>query len=205
MTSSDVARMPGGVEGADVPSTPASARAPERPSLRDKPGAPVIVALPAPLVVRIAQTAWILSLLAGAFAVVYAFIIRVAQLPDIAEAIRGVDGSRAAETYDTAADILFWSVFGTVIALTLVQLTFIVSFSNRRPRMRWWLFGTLVVQCGVLLLTRELVAIGERGQPLVLGLVAQIGLGTIALLVSLLPPALRWTARRHDVSTFSGG
>lgn len=195
MTGSDVARTPH--------DPPAPSRAPERPTLRDKPGAPVIVAQSAPVVVRLAQTAWILSLLAGAFAVVYAFVIRTAQLPAIADAIRGVDDSRAAPTYESAADILFWSVFGAIIAATLLQLTFLVSFSNRKPHLRWWMLGIIVVQLGILLLTRELVAIGERGEPLALILLAQIGLGILGLLLSLLPPALRWSARRHDVGTFS--
>lgn len=180
------------------------ASAPPRPSLGGKEGAPVLVKLPAPFVVRLSQVAWVLSLIAGAAAVVYLFVIRQAQLPDIADLVRAVDDSRADDTYTVAADIIYWSVFGVLIAIIALQITFQVSFANRRPNVRWWLFGTFVVQCGVYLLAREMVAIGERGVPLNRLLQAQLALAAIGLLLSVLPPALKWSARRLDVRRGGG-
>lgn len=173
--------------------------APERPSLADKPAAPVLVKLPPPFIVRLSQVLWVTSLIAGAAAIVYLFVIRQAQLPEIADLVRAVDGGRADATYTTAADIVFWAVFTPLVAIVLLQIVFQVSFSNRRPRVRWWQFGTILFQAGVLLLARELVAFGERGDPLELMLLAQLGLATLGLLVSVLPPALRWSARTYDV------
>lgn len=192
-TTTPVAKAP------DGPGAREKAGAPGRPPLSGKAGAPVLVKLPPPFTVRLSQISWVLSLGAGAVAVVYMFVIRQAQLPAIVELVRAVDGTRAEATYTTAADIVFWSVFTPAVALVLVQIALQVSFANRRPNVRWWLFGTLLFQAGVLLIAREFVAFGERGLPLDRIMLIQLGLAALGLLLSLLPPALRWTARRHDV------
>jgi hypothetical protein len=165
----------------------------------------VLVKLPPPFTVRMSQLFWVLSLVAGAAAVVYLFVIRLPQHPAIVERVRVVDATRAEQTYAIAADIVFWSVFGVTVALIAFQIVFLVSFANRRPNTRWWLFGSLIVQTGVYLVAQELVAMGERGAPLHQLLRAQLLLGVVALLFSVLPPALRWTARRHDVRNPSMG
>lgn len=189
------ARAPAGSE-----IEPAGARIlPQRPPLVSKAAPPVLVKLPPPAVVRISQILWVLSLFTGAVAVIYLFVIRQAQLPDIATLVKGVDETRVDATYTTAADIIFWSVFGVLIAVMLIQITLQVSFAGRRPNVRWWQLGTILVLAGLFLLARELVAIGERGVPLVRILLLQLGLCTLGLLFSVLPPALKWTARQHDV------
>ncbi|MFE1645819.1 hypothetical protein ACFM35_09605 [Microbacterium sp. P01] len=172
---------------------------PARPPLRSTDAPPVLVKLPPPFFVRVSQLFWIVSLLLGAAAIVYMFVIRQAQLPDIAELVRTVDGTRAEQTYTAAADIVFWSIFAPTVAIVLLQIVFQVSFSNRRPNVRWWQFGSLLAQVGVFLIARELVAFGERGMPLEQIMLLQIGAATAGLLVSVLPQALRWTARKHDV------
>jgi len=191
----DVARTDEGEVAALTP--PASA--PGRPSLTGKDAAPVLVKLPPPIVVRLSQIAWLTSLLAGGVAIVYLFVIRQAQLPDIADLARAVDGSRADATYTTVADILFWSVFTPLVAIILAQVAMQVSFAGRRPNVRWWQFGSILFQGGVLLIARELVIFGDRGLPLERILLIQLALAALGLLISLLPPALRWTARQHDI------
>ncbi|GAA1928934.1 hypothetical protein GCM10009775_21230 [Microbacterium aoyamense] len=175
------------------------AAVPERPSLAGKDAAPVLVKAPPPVVVRIAQLLWVTSLLAGAAGVVYLMVIRQAQLPEIADLVRGVDGSRADETYTSAADIVFWSVFTPLVAMIMLQIVLLVSFANRRPKVRWWQFGSVLFLAGVVLIAGELVAFGDRGLPLERILQAQVVLAALGLLVSVLPPALRWSARRHDI------
>jgi hypothetical protein len=205
MTTSDVERSPAPDNGVGTPGSAAASStgegraAPARPSLSDKAAAPVLVKLPAPVAVRLSQLCWVLSLASGAVAIVYLFVIRVPQLPEIVSLIKGVDASRADATYQTAADIIFWSIFGAMTAIVLVQITLLVSFSNRRPHTRWWLLGTVLVQSAVFFLCRELAAIGERGVPLVRVLLIQLALAVLALLFSALRSALKWTARRHDV------
>ncbi|MFG6502947.1 hypothetical protein [Microbacterium sp. P05] len=170
-----------------------------RPSLVDKPGAPVVVKLPPPFSVRLSQLSWVLSLLVGAVGVVYLFVIRQPLQPDIAALIRGVDGTRAEETYTTASDIIYWSAFGALVALLLVQVTLLVSFANRRLGVRWWLLASLILQGAVFLAIRQLVALGERGVPLERLLLLQLGLALLGQLFCVLPGALRWTARQQDV------
>lgn len=210
MGSSDVAEgsgatppeSAGGVAGASESRALRSADAPglpQRPPLSNKQSAPVLVKVPPPFVVRISQLLWVLSLLVGGIAVVYLFIIRTQQLPDIADVVRNVDESRVEATYTTVADIIYWSIFGALVGLLLVQITLLVSFSSRRPNVRWWQLGTVFAHAGVFLLARELVAIGERGTPLTRMLLLQLGLAALGLLFSALPAALHWTARRHDV------
>lgn len=174
-------------------------KAPGRPSLTGKEAAPVLVKLPPPFFVRLSQIAWVLSLVAGGVAIAYLFVIRQAQLPAIADLVRSVDSSRADVTYTTAADIVFWSVFAPLAVIVLAQIAMQVSFANRRPNVRWWQLGSLLFLGGVYLIARELVAFGERGQPLERILFIQLGLAALGLLLSLLPQALSWTARKHDV------
>lgn len=174
-------------------------KAPGRPSLTGKEAAPVLVKLPPPFVVRLSQIAWVLSLVAGGVAIAYLFIIRQAQLPVIADLVRSVDGSRTDVTYAKAADIVFWSVFAPLVVIVLAQIAMQVSFANRRPNVRWWQLGSVLFLGGVLLIARELVALGERGRPLEQILSVQLGLAALGLLISLFPAALRWTARKHDI------
>jgi hypothetical protein len=210
MTTSDIERRPDpdngvGARGARSGPVGEGRAAPARPSLSNKEAAPVLVKLPAPASVRLSQLAWVLSLAVSAVAVVYLFIIREQQLPEIVTVIKGVDESRADATYDTAADILYWSVFAALVALWLVQVTLLVSFSNRRPNIRWWLLGTVLFQGAVFLVCRELVALGERGIPLTRVQLLALALAVLGLLFSALPAALHWTARKHDVARSSGG
>lgn len=178
---------------------PRTVAAPDRPPLTGKAAAPVLVKLPPPIAVRLSQIAWLSSLLAGGVAIVYLFVIRQAQLADVEELVRSVDASRADATYATAADVMFWVVFTPMAVLVLAQITMLVSFANRRPNVRWWQFGSLLFQGGVFLIARELVVFGERAQPLELIMLIQLALAAVGLLLSILPPALEWTARQHDV------
>ena len=183
---------------ADAASRPARP-APERPPVVRPNTAPVIVKMTPPFSVRLSQLCWILSFAVGSFAIVYLFVIRERQLPLISDVVRSVTDGRSDETYATASDIVFWSVFGILVALILTQVTLLVSFMSRRPRVRWWQLGTLLLQVVLTLLVSEVVAIGENGEPLFPLLAAQCGLVALALLVSVLPRAMQWSARRHDI------
>jgi len=196
----DPTTPPPGAPAASSPPASYPARpAPERPPVARPSTAPVIVKLTPPFSVRLSQLCWILSFAVGAFAIVYMFVIRETQLPLMADVVRGVAEGRSDETYETAADIIFWSVFGTLVAVLLTQVTLLVSFMSRKPHVRWWQLGTLLLQVIVVLLASEVVAIGERGEPLLPVLAGQCGLVVLALLISALPRAIAWSARRHDV------
>lgn len=159
----------------------------------------MLVKVTPPLSVRMSQLFWILSFAVGGFTAIYFFIIRQEQLPLIADLVREVSEGRSDETYDTAADIVFWIVFGVMVAILLVQITLLVSFMSRRPHIRWWQLATLGVQVILLLLSTEWVALGERRDSLLFLLAAQAGLVLIALLFSTLPKAIGWSARQHDI------
>ena len=160
---------------------------------------PVLVKMTPPFSVRMSQLFWIVSFAVGGFSIVYLFIIRQEQLPLIAERVRGVAEGRSDETYDTAADIVFWIVFGVMVAVLLFQIALLVSFMSRRPRVRWWQLATLGIQIILLLLSMEWVAVGDRGQSLLFLLAAQAGLVLLALLCSTLPKAITWSSRQHDI------
>ena len=179
---------------------PDSARvAPERPSITNGDGAPVMVRLTPPFEVRLAQFFWILSFAAGAFAAVYLFVLRQELLPLIEDVARSVTEGRSDETYETAADIIFWIVFGTLVAVVLAQITLLVSFAARRPQVRWWQLGTLALLLILVGLSPEWVALGERGAQFQTVIAAEAGLVVLALLCSILPRAMSWSARRVDV------
>lgn len=179
--------------------------APARPTLASKAAAPVLVKAPPPFLVRMAQLLWILSLMVGVVGVVYAFIIRIPQLKPIEKLIKGVVPHRADTTYTSAAEILFWCVFAGMIIIIMLQIVYLVSFGNRKPNVRWWQFGTLVLQGLIVVLAHEYIAMGDRGRPLQYLLYAQVALAALGFLISLLPPALHWSARRYDVRRGDGG
>lgn len=183
----------------DSGDAPFTRDAPERPALANRNGAPVVIKKSAPFEVRLSQFLWIVSFAVGGFAVVYLFVIRQDLLPLIADLVETVDKGRSEDTYESAADILFWTVFAVSLAMLLAQITLLVSFLNRKPQVRWWQLATLAVQATLVLLSPEWVALGEKGswvQPL---LAAQAALVLLALLLSILPRALAWSARRVDV------
>lgn len=148
---------------------------------------------------RFSQLLWILSFIVGGFVVVYFFIIRKTELPLIADLVRGVVEGRSDEAYDTAADIIFWSVFGVMVALLLVQIVLLVSFMGRRPGVRWWQLATFIVQVVLMLLSLELISGGTDGDFLRQLIMVQLVLILLALLISTLPAALAWTARGVDI------
>jgi hypothetical protein len=158
-----------------------------------------MVTLTPPFEVRLSQFFWIVSFAVGAFSVVFLFIVRQELLPLIEEVARGVTDGRSDETYASAADILFWIVFGALVAVLLAQITLLVSFAGRRPNVRWWQLGTLALLALVVVLSPEWVALGSHGAQFQAMIAAQAGLVVLALLCSILPRAMSWSARRVDV------
>jgi len=210
MTSDLARRQAGGAAGSPAVRTgsyvpplaappPEPHVAPARPPLREKAPAPVLVKNRPPVTVRMVQLFWILSLLGGAAAVAYSFIIRATQLGVIAKLVKGVDAGRAAATYDSAAQILYWCAFGGMVVVIFIQIVSFVSFRNRRSNVRWWQFGSLFLQGIVLIFIHQVIALGDHGRPLEIILAVQYALAILALCVSLLPPALHWSARKYDI------
>jgi len=186
--------------------TDASKRAaPERPSLANPNKPPVIVKVPAPFFVRLSQLFWMVSLALGAFIVVYFFVIRETLLPLIQDVLKTVAEGRDDTTYATAGDILYWTVFAGMVTILAIQITLLVSFSSRRPNVRWWQLGSFVVQVLLYLLALELVALGEHGTQLRQLFIGQCALVLLGLLCSITPKALNWSARQHDVRRGSAG
>lgn len=159
----------------------------------------MLVKLTPPFSVRMSQLFWILSFAIGGFTIVFYFIIRQELLPLVSERVRRVVEGRSDETYDAAADIVFWIVFGAMVAILLIQITLLVSFMSRRPKIRWWQLATFGLQLVLLMLSTEWVAIGERRESLLLLLAAQTGFVLLALLSAVMPKAMAWTARQHDI------
>ncbi len=154
---------------------------------------------PPPSLVRLSQLAWMAGMGVTGFMIVYMFIIRETQLPLLTDLIRAIDDTRAEETYATAADIIFWTLFGTLVVLAVTQIIMLMSMMNRRPGARWWQVGSLVVQTVAVGAVSEFLGSGERGELLRQAGPLGLGLGVLGLLISLLPPVLRWSAARVDV------
>lgn len=173
--------------------------APNRPPVRGASAAPVLVKVPPPFSVRLSQFLWIISFAVGGFTTVYFFIVRQDLLPLIADVAREVTEGRDDATYDTASDIIFWIVFTVMVGVILMQIVLMVSFMGRRPHVRWWQLATLAVLAMLMLISPEWVALGERGEPLPTLLAAQAALVLLALLCSVMPKAIAWSARQHDV------
>lgn len=172
---------------------------PARPPLTNPNAAPVMVKATPPFSIRFSQFLWIASFALGGFTAVYLFVIRKDLLPLITESAKTVTAGRSEQTYETAADIVFWVVFGALIAVLLVQITLLVSFMGRRPHMRWWQLLTFAVLGLLVVLSPEWVALGAQGEPLQPLLAGQAALVLLALLSSILPKGIAWSARRIDV------
>lgn len=173
--------------------------APERPSLLSGNAPPVLVKSPPPLSIRLSQSLWVSSFVVGVVLIVYFFVIREDQLQPIMDVVREVDPERSDDAYERAANIIFWSVFGSLIALLLAQITLLISFMNRKPGVRWWQFFTLILQGLLLALASELVGAGDSGELLRQIHVLQLLLVLLALLASNVAGGVAWSARRHDV------
>lgn len=173
--------------------------APARPSLVSDNAAPVLVKKIAPFSVRLSQFFWVASIAVGAFTLVFYFVIREDLLPLIADRARQVSAGRPDSVYDSASDIIFWIVFAVLVGTVFLQIVFLVSFMSRRPHIRWWQLATLALLGAVVALAPEWVALGEPGEPIQPLLAAQMAVGLVALLFSVLPGALRWSARQHDI------
>lgn len=172
---------------------------PARPPLTNPNAAPVMVKATPPFSIRFSQFLWIASFALGGFTAVYLFVIRKDLLPLITESAKTVTAGRSEQTYETAADIVFWVVFGALIAVLLVQITLLVSFMARRPHMRWWQLLTFAVLGLLVVLSPEWVALGAQGEPLQPLLAGQAALVLLALLSSILPKGIAWSARGVDV------
>lgn len=183
----------------EQPALEQSSERPPRPSLESANAPPVVIKQPPPFSVRLAQFLWVLSFLAGTVAVGFLVAIREDQLLLIADVVRDVDSARADETYDSAANIVYWSAFGIMVTLLLVQITLLVSFMSRRKGTRWWQFATVVTQFLLFVVIAELVARGDQGVSLRQLMSAQVGLALVAMLTSVFPGAIAWTARQHDI------
>lgn len=173
--------------------------APARPSLVSDNAPPVLVKKVAPFSVRLSQFFWVASIAVGVFTLVYYFVIRQDLLPLVADRARQVSAGRPDAVYDSASDIIYWTVFAVLVGTMFFQVALLVSFMSRRPRIRWWQLATLALLGAVVALAPEWVALGEPGEPIQPLLAAQTTLGLVALLFSVLPGALRWSARQHDI------
>jgi len=189
--------------------TPSARTRPERPTLDSVNHAPVVARVPPPFTVRVAQLFWVLSIAVGALAVVYTFIVRTEQVELLTERVRAMAQDRPDATLESAADIVFWCLFGSLVVVVLVQIVSGVSFSSRRRGARWWMLGAVLLLGLVLGFGFEFTEPGTDGAPLPLVIAGQGGLGVIALLFAVLPPAIRWSARGVDVrrgpASFDGG
>lgn len=194
-----VVNTPSAQDRSAVDDQPERADRPQRPTLRSDNEPPVLVKEPPPFSVRLSQLLWVLSFAAGAVGVVYLFVVRQDHLPAITEAIKAVDGSRPEATYATAADIVYWSTFGVMVGLLLVQITQLVAFMSRKPGTRWWQLGGLLVQAALYALALEVVGGGEQGEQVLRLMLLQCGLVALALLAGSFRSALAWTARQHDI------
>lgn len=186
-----------GVAGAFAPYS--ARQLPARPPLASPNAAPVLVKATPPFAIRLAQLLWIASFALGGFTVVYLFVIRQSLLPLITDVARTVTPGRSDATYESAASIVFWVVFAALISVLFLQITLLVSFMGRRPQIRWWQLLTLGILALLVVLSPEWVALGPEGAPVQPLLAAQSGLVLLALLSSILPPAVAWSARRFDV------
>ena len=173
--------------------------APARPSLVSDNAPPVLVRKVAPFSVRLSQFFWVASIAIGAFTLVYYFIVREDLLPLIADRARRVSDGRPDAVYDSASDIIFWTIFAVLVGTVFLQIVLLVSFMSRRPHIRWWQLATLALLGAVVALAPEWVALGEPGEPIQPLLAVQATAGLVALLFSVLPGALRWSARQYDI------
>lgn len=193
------ARVPADQVADAAPPKYGARQAPARPSVLSPNSAPVLYKATPPFSVRVSQLLWILSFTVGAFTTVYFFVIRKQLLPEIAAAAKKVVSGRETATYDSAADILFWVVFAIIVVALFAQIMLLVSFMARRPQVRWWQFATFIFQALLVLLSPEWVALGPQGEVIQPILTAQAALVLLALLFSVLPGAIRWSARRNDI------
>jgi hypothetical protein len=142
--------------------------------------------------VRIARLLWLASFVAGLGVLAFAFLSRNDQVERLGDVIADVDPGRAAETLTSAATIVFWSSLAAIVAVVVIEVLLLQAVIRRHGWARWVQLLVLLAHAGVAALGGSFLALGDQGVVIGALLTAQLVLGVVALIVSVLPGSGAW-------------
>lgn len=139
------------------------------------------------------RSLWLLSYLLGVVAVAFTYLSRNAQLERLRTLSSDVRPGEAAETLDSVAALVFWSMLGALVLVIVVEALLLAVMMRQRGGARWALLVVLVFH-GAAWALADAVLIGpDAPEPyLQLLLMAQLVTACVAWVVSLLPGARAW-------------
>lgn len=154
---------------------------------------PVITEQPPPPVIRRAGTSWLLSVIAGVVAIVFALLDRETHVGSVRETAGSIDTQVDAADLDQVASIAFWGTLGVFGLVLLLEALLVRPLLRGRGWARWPLLVVVVVNTGAVLLVIAFLGNESAGFRYVPHLATgQLILAVVALVLSLLPPASRW-------------
>lgn len=143
--------------------------------------------------VTVARCLWLLSYLLGVVAVAFTYLSRNAQLERLRTLSSELRPGETAETLDSVAAVVFWSMLGALVLIIVVEALLLAVMMRQRGGARWALLAVLVIHGAVWALA-DAVLIGPGAPELYLRLLllAQLVTACAGWVVSLLPGARAW-------------
>ncbi|WP_411722233.1 hypothetical protein [Mycetocola sp.] len=148
--------------------------------------------------VKVARFLWLASFVVGLAVLAFAFLSRDDQIKRLSDVIADVDPNRAAETLTSAATIVFWSSFGAIAVVVVLEALLLRAVLRRHRWAQWAQLLVLLAHTGVVLLAGTFLALGDAGVLIAALLIVQLVLGVVALVVSVLPGSGAWFQTQTD-------
>lgn len=143
--------------------------------------------------VSAARSLWIGSFLLGVVAIAFTYLSRDGTLERLRMLSAELRPGQAAETLDTVAASVYWSILGALLLVIILEALLLGVMMRQRGGARWALLAVLVLH-GAVWVVADAVLIGhDTPEPyLRLLLMAQLITACMAWIVSLLPGAAAW-------------
>jgi hypothetical protein len=148
--------------------------------------------------VKVARFLWLTSFVIGLAVIAFAFLSRIDHVERLSDVIADVDPGRAEATLDTVATIVFWSSLGAVALILVIEALLLHAVVRRHRWAQWAQLVVLLIHACVVLFAGTFIALGDQGMLIAVLLIAQLLLGGIALVVSVLPGSGAWFRANNE-------
>jgi hypothetical protein len=182
----------------DSPARAATTPPPPRPGLSYAAPAPILVTPPAPRSVRLAQSFWLLSFVAGLAVLVGSFLARESNLARLRTVVDQMAPGGDAAAVTASSAIVFWGSLAALLLATLLEAAALAAVTARHGWTRWLMAALLAGHAAVMAVAAAfLVPEGDAGSYVVLLWGAELLLAFVGLVALFMPSAGRWLKSRR--------
>ncbi|MGM9471650.1 hypothetical protein ACS5PJ_06555 [Pseudarthrobacter sp. YS3] len=182
----------------DSPARAGTTPPPPRPGLSYAAPAPILVTPPAPRSVRLAQSFWLLSFVAGLAVLVGSFLARESNLARLRTVVDQMAPGGDAAAVTASSAIVFWGSLAALLLATLLEAAALAAVTARHGWTRWLMAALLAGHAAVMAVAAAfLVPEGDAGSYVVLLWGAELLLAFVGLVALFVPSAGRWLKSRR--------